>query len=94
MQICSQKLTKFIRLSVYSYLDFQTLLQTVSKLSKNERSILKNSYIVNESISLIFQPDNLLSKTCVLHDDMLQTVLKRIVYAFSLGKIFTIIVDM
>ena len=55
-----EKLTKFIRLAIYKYIDFETTLKIISRLCKNERISLKNAAIAYEGKSQTFKLNNLL----------------------------------
>ena len=60
------ELTKFLRLTVYSYLDLKTTVNSLSLLSKGERDNLKNSGIAREGKTLqivIGKPYDLVSLT-------------------------------
>ena len=60
------KLTKFIRLTVYSYLDLETTVRTVLCLSKSERDNLKASEIAREGKHFILHIDKDNRPDCLL----------------------------
>ena len=68
----SERLTKHIRLEVYSYLNLETLIRKASLLNKAERTNLRNSYIAREKKDLRLTLSEQLWPHCPFHGNVLQ----------------------
>ena len=66
-----EKLTKHLRLMVYSYLDLQTALSKISTLSKLERTTLRDSAIARKGKNLVIAMNERTWPRCLLHSDRL-----------------------
>ena len=60
-------LTRFIRLTVYSYLSVGFVLKFISYLSREERNSLRESLIAREGKRAIFDLKDLLKESCLMH---------------------------
>ena len=54
-------MTKFIRLTIYSYLEDNELICKITKLSKAERTNLMDSWIIYNGKGTSYELDNLLN---------------------------------
>ena len=77
-------LTKFIRLTVYSYLSMGNVLKVISHLSHRERESLKESEIAREGKRAIFDLKDLLREDCLMHGAKFDRVMTRIDIGLSL----------
>ena len=63
------RLTKHLRLSIYSYLDYKTVASKMTLLSKKENNNVKKSAIAREGKVLEFNLRNEFMKHCILCDE-------------------------
>ena len=77
-------LTRFIRLTVYSYLSVGFVLKFISQLNSEERNSLRESVIAREGKRAIFDLKNLLSEDCLMHGANFDRVMQRIEFGLSL----------
>ena len=80
------KLTKYIRVIVYSYLDFGKVFYGARSLSKQERQTIdKTAAIARKGKQMRLRLDQFLKKDeCILHDGKLQKVLEKLETALSM----------
>ena len=81
-------LSKHIRLTIYSYLDYASTLSKISHLSKAERLALKDSAIAREGKSNKFKLGSLLGEACFAHDERLTFVMALCSYSIALCDSF------
>jgi len=77
-------LTKFIRLTIYSYLSMGSVLKVISYLSRQERDSLRDSLIAREGKRAIFDLKDLLREECLMHGAKFDRVMTRIDIGLSL----------
>ena len=71
-----EKLTKFLRLSIYNFLDMKDTIKA-SGLGKSERQAMEESEIAKEGKEIVLRLDNHYRRQCLLHDDRLSKFVKQ-----------------
>ena len=85
----SERLTKHVRLVVYSFLETNELILAISKLSTRERANLVNAQLCNKERSGTI----VLPKDCFLHQITFQGLTKQIGHILSMLTYLTIKID-
>ena len=89
-------LSRHTRMIIYKYLTLDELLYNISRLSRTERSSLKNSHIINKNrhwICTLWHEKVLQSRNCLLHKDRILHKFNRLSFLLSLVDIVNIRID-
>ena len=84
------KLTKFIRLTIFSFLDLKTTVLKVAKLSIEERTNLQDSKIAQENKNFALTINNTRRPACLLHYGGISSFLRQFQMPLAIAETVTI----